>query len=199
VKRLSGAGSFAKWELVACRQVSDARRAEKTCHSVLEQLNARVYARREFFRIDEASAIRVLDSVARKFPMDGPLCGNFARKLGICRVPGQWRELVALRRRHANQTVSIEVLMSEHILERSHLAEARLSKLGLDCVNRCETAVTYRADPTRASGLIQELLQSDKAAAAALLVPGALITVRTPVSVREESQSRSIVQKSRRA
>ena len=185
VNRLSGAGSLARWELVASRPVSDARSAEKTCHSLLEQLNARVHARREFFQIDEASAIRVMDSVARQFPANEHSPSRTGRTLSGCSFPVRWRGLVALRRRHANQTVTIGAILSEHIIERSPLAGSRLTKLGLVCVNRCEKAVTYRVDLTHASGLVQELMQSGDTSTAALLTSGALITLRTPASVLE--------------
>jgi hypothetical protein len=200
VKRLSGAGSLARWELVACRPVSDARKAEKTCHSLLEQLNARVQARREFFQIDEASAIRVMDSVARQFPAYEHPSARAGHALSDIAFPVQWRSLVALRRRHSNATVSIAAILREHILQRSHLAESRLAQLGLVCVNRCEKSVTYRADPVRASGLAQELMQCGNTVTAALLTSGALMTLPNPAGVRKKSKvTRLIVQKARPA
>lgn len=174
VKRLSGAGSLARWELVASRDVRCTREAERLAHARLEQMNTRVAARREFFKVDVHVALRVLDEVARRF---APPVGHDTPGNKTCSFPEAWRDLLLLQCSYGGKIVSIEHLVVAHAAHGSRLAESRLNALGIMCVNRHRGALTYVIDPQRASCLLEELVLSGRRAVVDRMRTGARLTV----------------------
>lgn len=186
VKRLSGAGSLSRWELVITRPVSDARQAERLCHARLEQAQARIEPRREFFRIDEASARHILEEVASHFRTTTRVSAPTPSLEPRCQFPAAWRPILLLRRQYANHTVTLSQLFEEHAVTGSRAAEARLVALGLACVNRRRGAFTYRVDAARAAGLLEELVLSAEADAANLLKSDEMLTTKVALAPSAE-------------
>jgi len=178
VKRLSGAGSLARWELVACRDVRSPREAEKLAHARLEQMNTRVAARREFFKVDVAVALRVLEETASRFT---PSVGQDTPSRKRCSFPKAWSDLLQLQCRYGGKTAIIEQILGEHAEHGRRLAESRLNALGIVCVNRHQNARTYVIDPQRARCLLEELMLSGSTAVAESIRAGASLTVTLSV------------------
>lgn len=174
VKRLSGAGSLARWELIASREVRDTRGAERLAHARLEQMNTRVAARREFFKVDVPVALRVLEEVARRF---APAVGQDTSGDKKYSVPAAWGDLLRVQCSYGGKIVSIEHLLVQHAAHDSRLAESRLNATGIVCVNRHQGTLTYVIDPQRASSLLEELVLSGRHAVADQVRTGARLTV----------------------
>lgn len=113
VKNLSGAGSLAEWTPVAVRAVGDIRAAEKLVHARLDQLDARVKARRELFTVTPELALSLVEDAVRIFPVieTARIVATTNTRFNI---DDKWNALLTLRVRAKNVLVPLRDLVCRH-------------------------------------------------------------------------------------